>query len=504
MPREQINIVWLKRDLRTTDHEPFLLAEKSELRYVVIFLLEPSLISHPDTSLRHLQFQYHSVLHMREIRKPEELKVNLYYGDAVDVFKHISNKYTVKSVFSHRESGTNVTFNRDKSVAKFFQEKKIVWKQSKKDAILRGIENREGWDRQWYATMHTSTLVNSFKIGKTLLDHHSFLLPDEFENKLKKYPSVFQPAGENYAWTYLKSFVADRGKNYQKHISKPLLSRKSCGRISPYLAWGNLSIKQAYLFVRAQPSYEKHKRAYGAFLTRLKWHCHFIQKFEVECRYETHCVNSGYELLKRPLNEGFVQAWKEGKTGFPLLDACMRCVKATGWINFRMRAMVVSMLTHHFDQDWRTGVYYLANQFLDYEPGIHYPQFQMQAGTTGVNTVRMYNPVKQSQDHDPDGVFIKKWIPELAQVEVKHIHEPWKMTPLEQAFCGVIIGEDYPEPLVDLTESGKKAREKIWGHRNHPAVRQEKYRILELHTRNDKQKRKEAGEDSELSNHNKV
>ena len=145
--------------------------------------------------------------------------------------------------------------------------------------------------------------------------------------------------------------------------------------------------------------------------------------------------------------------------------------------------MLVSFLCHHLDQDWRKGTYHLAKYFLDYEPGIHYPQFQMQAGTTGINTVRIYNPVKQSHDHDPEGKFIKAWVPELANVDPLHIHEPWKMTPLEQQYCGVSIGKDYPEPIVDLTESGKQARAKIWGHRKVKEVKAEKERILRTHTR---------------------
>ncbi len=217
-------------------------------------------------------------------------------------------------------------------------------------------------------------------------------------------------------------------------------------------------------------------------MTRVHWRCHFIQKFEVECEYETVCVNRGFELLEHTDNPAWVAAWQTGRTGYPLVDACMRAVVATGWINFRMRAMLVSFLCHHLDQDWRRGVYHLAQQFLDYEPGIHYPQFQMQAGTTGVNTVRMYNPVKQSQEHDPEGVFIKKWIPELADVPTPFIHEPWRMTEMEKVMLG-LAALDYPSPLVDVTDAGRIARDKIWGHRKSAAVRAEKARIVKVHTR---------------------
>jgi deoxyribodipyrimidine photo-lyase len=466
--KQQLNLVWLKRDLRTQDHLPLAEAELNGLPYVVLYIFEPSMLAYPDCADRHLRFQFQSLQAMQQKWSEIQRIPVLFHAEAIEVFNWFNKEFQIQQVFSYQESGIDKTFQRDLEVASFFKSQNIQWKQYQRNGVLRAIQNRKNWDTKWHAYMSEKPLLNTYSAAlnpsffEAFVMQHPFQVPSTLLIQWSQKEVQLQPGGELHAWQYLQSFLNERFYNYQFHISKPAQSRKSCSRLSPFIAWGNLSLRQVYYASKQKQVIIKNKRPLQAFLTRLKWHDHFVQKFEQACSYETKAINKAFDDLKASNNVHYLEAWKTGNTGIPLVDANMRALIQTGWVNFRMRALLVSFLTHHLDIDWKLGVYHLAHLFLDYEPGIHYTQFQMQAGTTGVNTLRVYNPVKNALEHDPDAEFIKKWIPELSKLPTQLIAQPWLLNPLEAAMYQFKIGEDYPAPIIELQGKHKTMVDQIY------------------------------------------
>jgi deoxyribodipyrimidine photo-lyase len=484
---KQIQLLWLKRNLRLQDNELFALKNSSETPFILIYCFEPSLMQHADSDDRHWRFVYQSLVDLQKQLQPHKIKLHLFYGEFLPLLQDISALYTITRIYSHEETGNNLSFERDKAVAAFCQENAIEWKEFSTNAIVRGLKNRNNWDTLWHNTMQRQI------VGFDGNDFFASLIAEEIAQKynIAALPAPvtnanknFQQGGETLAWKYLKSFIEEeRYLNYSKHISKPLDSRKSCTRLSAYLAYGNVSIRQVHQFILFNYATSKNKRALSALLSRLHWHCHFIQKFEMECSMEFKSLNKAYDRIEKPINAEFIKAWEQGKTGVPLVDACMRCVVATGYLNFRMRAMVVSFFVYNLWQPWQAMAHFLARQFLDYEPGIHYPQIQMQAAAMGMHTVRMYNPTKNALQHDAEAAFIKQWLPELKNISIPLVFEPWKMTEQDEALYNCTLGIDYPKPIVDIEASRKYAADIIWSYKKQPETKANAKKILAKHVK---------------------
>lgn len=485
--KETINIVWLKRDIRLHDNKALSNAIKNEKRFLILYAFENILLTDPHYNERHWNFIKESLVDINTELKEYNSKVLIVQSEIIGIFNQIQNFYKIDTVFSHLETGILTTYNRDKDVTRYCRNNNINWIENINNGVQRGIENRKNWFEDWNTYMEADVevfnptenqLLNSEDVLKIETISHPISLETPNETK-------FQKGGRSLAWKYTNTFFQERYKDYMFHISKPELSRTSCSRISPYLAWGNISVREVFKAGEKVKNKSNGKHI-GAFLSRLRWQAHFIQKFEMEHTMEEASVNKGYHKLKKSVSKQYQKAWKNGQTGFPLVDACMRCLQETGYLNFRMRALTVSFFTHILWQPWQDATKHLSQMFLDFEPGIHFPQLQMQAGETGINNLRIYNPIKNGIEHDEDAVFIKKWVPELRDLDTPFAHEPYLMTSLEQQFQNFFLGKDYPLPIVNIKETRKKASDTLWNMKKNSQVIKENKRILSKHTLSDR------------------
>ncbi len=460
---------WIKRDFRIFDNECIHSALKDCGEVLPFFCWESKIINGGDYSKLHLQAQWQALEELQSNVENRGGFLRVVTGDIVKEMEVLFQDYSFTHLYSHMETGNLISYERDREVAKWCKNRGVFWSEISQSSVVRGHsaegrrrKSKQG-DRRKSLPIPAAKVIVSPSIKSLRIENLEWKNLCSLSAKFSGcalLPSI-QPVSEKRAWATLGSFIEKRGVNYSGGISSPNTAFVHGSRLSAHLAWGTVSLRTVFAkleFKRKEISSQEGmggwKRSLRAFESRLHWRDHFIQRLESCPEMEVRTLNPAFENLEYEDRSNFLEAWITGQTGYPMVDACMRCLGDTGFMNFRMRAMVVSFACFGLHLSWRFIHEPLAQLFTDYEPGIHISQLQMQAGVTGFNTLRVYSPMKQFLDQDPDAKFVKRWVPELSD-----------RTSVEIARASEMRFPEYSSSLVGLSERSKDMKARIFSIR---------------------------------------
>lgn len=442
---KKVAIWWVKRDFRLNDNEALFNALASNDIVLPLFLFEPLLMNGPDWGAFHTKAIGGAAESLSKNLNHFNSKLLILNSSPIDAIKEINHKintigFEVKEVYSHEETGLTHTFQRDKEFKSWCQSNAIKWHEFTCNGVIRGPINRNHWETRFINYMmrdrikfSKNKLIVSFPEAlKNILSGHFHVSDSTINSSVcaSEYMNVSERSGN----TILRDFLENRGQKYRGGISSMNRAVEACSRLSAQIAWGSLSLRTVLqecdirlqeIEAESAMTSKQWRSSIGNFRSRLFWHSHFVQKLENQVDMEFFSVNKAYRSglpyihseIDPQEHKKRLEAWLYGETGFPAIDAAMRYYQKFGWLNFRSRAMITSFACNALRLPWQTVLYELSKLMIDYVPGIHVSQVQMQAGVTGINTIRVYSPQKQLQDHDPKCSFVYKMIPELRSLK---------------------------------------------------------------------------------------
>ncbi len=470
-------ILWFKRDLRVVDHPALAQAARLGLPVVPLYIVEPGLWAQSDADARHYGFLRESLVDLRAQLARVGLRLVIRVGDAVTQLEGLRTDLGITRLISHEETGNGWTYARDRAVAQWARGQGVIWDELPQSGVVRRLRGRDGWAARRDTFMAAPLAVAGSVAMQVGVEAQG--LPGAAALGLGADAPRRQSGGRTEGLALLDSFLTIRGQDYRRAMSSPLAGATACSRLSPHLAFGTLSPREveqaaARAAVAAVGRGAGWAASVRSFRSRLAWRDHFIQKLEDAPAIEHRYLHPAYAGLRPAVPDAAsLAAWAKGETGLPFVDACMRSLSATGWLNFRMRSMVMAVASYHLWLDWPATGAHLARMFTDYEPGIHWSQVQMQSGTTGINTLRIYNPVKQGLDQDPTGAFTRAWVPELADVPDALLQEPWRWDGAARL--------RYPAPIIDVKQAAALARDRVWAVRQGEGFRQQAAQVARKH-----------------------
>ena len=450
------------RNLRIEDNAALYNASLNQ-DYSSVFIFDKEYWSQSDRSVNQLKFVIDSLNELElELKK---LNVNLYVfeGSLRDFASYMNHNHPNSNLHMNHTTETEY-FSRNLKALK--QNFSLSVNEYKDFGIQITNQNRDCWASDWQNYMKSET----YKIPLVSKKFKTMNLPkfSEFKNYVNNYSAHIQKGGTISGKGLLTSFLEKRCKGYSKKMSNPSDAVIACSRLSPHIAFGTLSVRSIYQELEKNINNSKYRWDLYSFKKRLHWHCHFIQKLDTQPSLQHQSMHPDCDNLRTETDNELIEKWITGNTGFPFVDACMLYLQKYGWINFRMRAMLMSFASYNLWQPWQKTSPLLASTFTDYEPGIHICQVQMQSGVTGINLPRIYSVTKQSLDQDPDASWIKEQIPDLRNIEKEKIHN-------------AELGELYKEKIVDIKSSAKKARELVWQIRSNANFKAKARAVYQLH-----------------------
>ncbi|MEM1278401.1 MAG: FAD-binding domain-containing protein, partial [Pseudomonadota bacterium] len=365
-----ISVLWFKRDLRVQDHRALVQAAHQG-PVLPLYVVEPELWQQPDMAARQWAFVAETLEELRADLSALGQPLVIRVGAVTEILSDLTKTHRITALWSHEETGNSWTYRRDQSVAEWCRANAIPWHEVQNHGVQRRLASRDGWAKSW------DRLMAEPQISAPALQPLGIApgpIPSAADLSLAPDPCPLRQQGGRAAGLgRLASFLEHRGQTYRSAMSSPLAGAEACSRISPHLAWGTLSMREAAQATWARQAELKATPPKGvtawrgsmnSFTGRLHWHCHFMQKLEDDPRIEFENFHRGYDGIRPSAPDQMrLEAWAKGETGLPFVDACMRSLRATGWLNFRMRAMVMAVASYHLWLHWRAPGLVLARLF---------------------------------------------------------------------------------------------------------------------------------------------
>ncbi len=476
-----MQVLWFKRDLRLTDHMPLFEAlrnRKAGGLTMPLYIHEPSLIADPFCARQHQCFIHEC---LAELANELEALGGLLYqqvGEAEDVFDALHQQHGLTAIWAHRETTQKSHHARDRGVRQWARRNGVIFHELPQNNVIRGSEPAHL--KQSFQAYFDAAVQQPIKnpTGKDLSayffkQNHRVLIPSQIP-KAQGEDKPLRPKGGRSQARRLAArfFTGFRIKAYPFSISSPIRAWEGCSRLSPYLAYGVVSDREVMQRLNdlvnrthqhASPEeIQQVESAARFFLDRLQWRQGYLQQYE-HCPdlEDTELIPAFKGVRQATFNAEHFEAWKNGLTGVPIVDAIQRCLNACGWVNMRSRAMLVSYACMHLWLPWEDVMRHLAHQFIDFDMAIHAGQHRIASGTSHFQQLLIYNPLKNALKLDPKGEFVARWVPELATLTASTIHTPWLLSNAEQRQLQFVPGESYPLPLVDNDQALANAKARV-------------------------------------------